>query len=106
MSEKATSATEVIDFWFKECTPKQRFAKDTEFDSLIKARFLCLHKRARNAELYTWREHPLDSLAEVIILDQFSRNMFRDKPQAFAYDSLALVLAQEAVRRKFDQGTG
>jgi len=97
------SATEVINFWFKEIEPKQRFTKDPEFDALIKSRFLCLHKKARTGELYAWREHPLDSLAEIIILDQFSRNMFRDKAKAFAYDTLALVLAQEAVRRKFDK---
>lgn len=97
------SAKEVINFWFEEIEPRQRFAKDPDFDSLIESRFLCLHQRARHGELYAWREHPLDSLAEIIILDQFSRNIFRDKAQAFAYDSLALVLAQEAVRRNFDK---
>lgn len=96
------SATEVIKFWFEEIEPKQRFAKDLEFDELIRTRFGKLHKRAGVGLLYTWREHPLDALAEIIILDQFSRNMFRDTAQAFAYDSLALVLAQEAIRRKLD----
>lgn len=97
------SATDVINFWFEEATPKQRFAKDTDFDELIRTKFLSLHKRARSGELYGWREHPLDALAEVIILDQFSRNIFRDSPKAFAYDNLALVLAQEAIRQKFDK---
>jgi len=96
------SATAVIQFWFEEIEPKQRFLKNSEFDQLIRSRFLPLHGRARNCELYTWREQPLDCLAEVIVLDQFSRNIFRDTPEAFAYDSLALTLAQEAVRRKFD----
>lgn len=96
------SATEVIKFWFEEIEPKQRFAKDPAFDELIRSRFGELHKRARAGLLYTWREHPLDALAEIIILDQFSRNMFRDSAEAFAYDTLALVLAQEAVRRKLD----
>lgn len=96
------SATEVIKFWFEDIEPKQRFAKDLEFDELIRTRFSELHERAREGRLYTWREHPLDALAEIIILDQFSRNMFRDKPEAFAYDALALVLAQEAIRRKLD----
>lgn len=96
------AATDIINFWFHEIEPKQRFAKDTDFDALIQTRFLGVHQHARQGLLYTWREHPLDALAEIIVLDQFSRNMFRDTPEAFAYDPLALVLAQEAIRRKFD----
>lgn len=96
------SARDVINFWFEEIEPKQRFKKDLEFDQLIKDRFGDLHDRANRGLLYTWREHPLDALAEIIVLDQFSRNMYRDTPGAFASDTLALVLAQEAVRRKLD----
>lgn len=96
------SAPEVIEFWFEEIEPGQRFKKDPEFDELISSRFGALHSRAAKGELYAWRDHPLDSLAEIIILDQFSRNMFRDTARAFAYDTLALVLAQEAIRKKFD----
>ena len=98
------SATEVIQFWFEDIEPKQRFTKDLELDKLIQSRFNQLHKKARQGLLYGWRDHPMDALAEIIVLDQFSRNMFRDTARAFAYDSLALVLAQEAVRRKFDDG--
>ncbi len=97
------SATEVIQFWFEEIEPKQRFVKDLEFDELIRDRFGETYERATEGLLYAWREHPLDALAEVIVLDQFSRNMFRDSPKAFATDTLALVLAQEAIRRKFDK---
>lgn len=96
------SATDVIKFWFEEIEPVQRFKKDPEFDQLICARFKQTHKLARQGLLYTWRDHPLDALAEIIVLDQFSRNMFRDEPRAFAQDTLALVLAQEAIRRKLD----
>lgn len=97
------SATEVIQFWFEDIEPKQRFVKDLEFDELIRSKFGETHQRAKLGLLYTWREHPLDALAEIIILDQFSRNMFRESHLAFATDPLALVLAQEAVRRKFDK---
>ncbi|MGI9229249.1 MAG: DUF924 family protein [Gammaproteobacteria bacterium] len=97
------SATEVIRFWFEEIQPEQRFAKDPELDALIRSRFLDIHTKASQGLLYTWRDHPLGALAEVIILDQFSRNLFRDTAQAFACDTLALVLAQEAIRRKFAQ---
>lgn len=97
------SATEIIQFWFEDIEPKQRFVKDLEFDELIRSKFGETHQRAKRGLLYTWREHPLDALAEIIILDQFSRNIFRDSHLAFATDPLALVLAQEAVRRKFDK---
>ena len=100
---QALSAAEVIKFWFEEATPKQRFAKDPEFDARIRERFLHVHEQANKGLLYTWREQPAGALAEVIVLDQFSRNLYRDSPQAFAYDSLALVLAQEAIRRGFDR---
>lgn len=95
-------ATDVIKFWFEEIERTQRFKKDPEFDNLIRSRFLDLHKRASKGLLYAWRDVPLDALAEVILLDQFSRNLFRDGAEAFAYDELALVLAQEAIRQKFD----
>lgn len=96
------TAKDVIQFWFEEISPKQRFKKDEEFDALIVERFKSVHKRASQGLLYAWRDHPLDALAEIIVLDQFSRNMYRDKPKAFAQDTLALVLAQEAIRRKLD----
>lgn len=96
------SAKEVIQFWFEDIEPSQRFKKDPSFDELIKSRFKPLHKKASQGLLYSWRDHPLDALAEIILLDQFSRNMYRDSPKAFAYDTLALILAQEAIRRKMD----
>jgi len=96
------TVNDVIQFWFEEVTPAQRFRKDPAFDQLIHDRFGLLHTRASRCELADWRESPLGSLAEIIVLDQFSRNMFRDTPLAFAWDSLALALAQELVRRGQD----
>lgn len=93
----------VIDFWFNEIDSKQWFVKDLQFDQLIVERFADLHAQAVGCELYPWRDEPLGRLAEIIVLDQFSRNMFRDQPQAFAYDGLALVLSQEAIRQGADQ---
>jgi uncharacterized protein (DUF924 family) len=87
----------VIEFWFDELTPDQWFAKSAELDSLIHRRFGECHRAAAAAELYEWREQPLGRLAEVIVLDQFSRNIYRDRPQSFQCDPLALVLAQEAI---------
>ena len=55
---------------------------------------------AASGELYTWRHTDLGRLAEIIVLDQFSRNIFRDSPKAFASDSMALALAQEAIHNE------
>ena len=97
------TASEVFRFWFEEIEPKQRFIKDSKFDALIRDHFGSTHGLAKQGLLYTWREEPIGALAEVIVLDQFSRNMFRDSGEAFAYDALALILAQEAIRRKLDK---
>lgn len=87
----------VIDFWFNEISPEQWWIKDLQFDQDVKRRFLEMHERANRGELYHWRENAEGRLAEIIVLDQFSRNIFRDSAKAFASDALALVLAQEAV---------
>jgi uncharacterized protein (DUF924 family) len=88
---------EVLRFWFEEIEPASHWTKDPLFDALIEQRFGDLYQAACACELYTWRDQARGRLAEVIILDQFSRNLYRESGQAFAQDSLALVLAQEAV---------
>jgi len=88
---------DILNFWFKEIEPKQHWVKDPVFDVLIKERFSGIHKAASECELFIWRQTAEGRLAEIIILDQFSRNMFRGTPKAFAQDALALALAQEAV---------
>lgn len=97
------SYEDVINFWFHELEPAQHWKKDLEFDQLIAERFGELHRQAASGELFEWRKSPQGRLAEVIVLDQFSRNMFRDTPLYFAYDAQALVLAQEAVALKADE---
>ena len=92
----------ILDFWFEEIDPSEWWVKDEKFDERIRQRFLEVHKKAVNCELYPWRTTSLGALAEIIVLDQFSRNMFRDTPESFAYDSLALALSQSAIARGFD----
>jgi uncharacterized protein (DUF924 family) len=87
----------VISFWFHELTPKDWWRKDPDLDRQIAARFLSTHTAAAQCELYEWRSNPLGRLAEVIVLDQFSRNIFRGSARAFQHDSLALCLAQTAI---------
>ncbi|MDX2319718.1 MAG: DUF924 family protein [Moritella sp.] len=88
---------DVIKFWFEEINPAKWWVKDIEFDQTISMRFSELHKRASAGELFHWRRSAEGRLAEIIILDQFSRNMFRDTTRAFAFDGMALALAQEAI---------
>lgn len=88
---------DVIKFWFEETTPKQRFTKDTDFDEKIRTRFLDTLERVARGETKEWRTTPEGRLAEIIVLDQFSRNMFRGTERAFSYDEMALSLAKEAI---------
>ena len=94
---------DVINFWFKEIQPSQWWVKDEAFDQLITSRFLDVHGKAVRGELFEWRRYPQGRLAEIIVLDQFSRNMFRGSPQAFAQDPIALILSQEAISLGIDK---
>lgn len=87
----------ILKFWFEEIDPSQWWAKDDEFDRALGERFSGVYASAVRCELFGWRASPRGRLAEIIVLDQFSRNMFRGSPLAFAQDALALALAQEAV---------
>ncbi len=82
------------DFWFQS-TP--------EFDAQIRTQFESIYKRAMKGELNVFSETPEGSLALVILLDQFPRNMYRGTPQAFSSDEKALTIANIAVKKKFDQ---
>lgn len=89
--------TDVLAFWFGEIDPRLWFAADSDFDDLIRGRFLGLIDQAAAGELFPWRVTAAGRLAEIIVLDQFPRNVHRSTAQAFAHDPMALVLAQEAV---------
>ena len=94
---------QVLSFWFERHGPDQWWAKDPAFDAAIRTEFGALHARAALGELHDWRGEPEGRLAEIIVLDQFSRNLYRDDARAFACDGMALVLAQEAVRLGVDR---
>lgn len=87
----------VLHFWFEELEPRQWWIADPALDVQIAQRFGALLRQASQGELYAWRASPRGRLAEIIVLDQFSRNIHRHTPQAFAQDPMALALAQEAV---------
>lgn len=88
---------EVLGFWFKETEPKAWWVADSAFDDRVRARFAERLQQALLGELFAWRASARGRLAEIIVLDQFSRNIWRNTPRAFAQDGMALVLSQEAV---------
>jgi uncharacterized protein (DUF924 family) len=93
---------QVIHYWFEELRPAAWFRKDTSVDAVIAERFATLHDEVaqiRPEQLAT----PLECLAAVIVLDQFSRNMFRGSPRSFATDLLALSIAEHAIAGGLDQ---
>ncbi|WP_373692587.1 DUF924 family protein [Acidovorax sp.] len=77
--------------------PQQHFTKDASLDESIRTRFGPTLEAAARCELFTWRATPEGRLAEILVLDQFSRNVYRDTARAFAQDTLALALARELV---------
>ena len=94
----AKTSEEVLRFWYEEAGPGKWFEQDARFDSEIRERFGGTYEAASAGELFVWRGTADGRLAEVVVLDQFSRNMFRGSARAFQADAVALVLAQEAVR--------
>ena len=92
-----TDPTAVLQFWFDELSAAQHFAKDAALDAAITQRFALTLEAAARGELSGWRASTPGRLAEIVVLDQFSRNVWRDMPRAFAQDGMALVLAQELV---------
>jgi uncharacterized protein (DUF924 family) len=96
------TSDDVLRFWFGELTPADWWRKDPTLDRRIAGQFGPTLEAAARCELVAWRRCARGRLAEVIVLDQFSRNIHRDTAAAFANDALALALAQEAVARGCD----
>lgn len=99
---------DVLDFWFGPAdqpqTPRPEwFAKFAEFDEVIRRRFLPTLEAARAGRLDRWNGAPRSSLALVVVLDQFSRNLFRESPEAFAADGKASRLARHIVASGWDR---
>jgi uncharacterized protein (DUF924 family) len=106
----ATSVEDILTFWFgsptSEVYGKPRrvwFQTDEAFDEVIRHRFLGDYEQAANGQLQPWVETVRSSLALLILLDQFPRNLFRYQPQAYATDGQALEIAEGAIARQFDR---
>lgn len=103
---------QIFTFWFgdpeaKSATYADRrklwFSKNSTVDDEIRDRFLPLHQQAAAGELNDWQASPLGALALLLLLDQFSRNLFRNSLQAFATDPQALAIAEAAIAQGFDR---
>lgn len=92
-----TSYQAVLDFWYDPKQMPLHFVKDDDFDEKIREQFLETWKAATEGLLVDWRKNIRGRLAEVIVLDQFSRNLWRNNRRAFEQDRMALALAQEIV---------
>lgn len=95
--------SEILQFWFEELTPRQWYRRSARLDADMAERFGSTLDAAGYCELWQWRDSVPGRLAEIIVLDQFSRNIHRDTAAAFDNDPLALALAQEAVARGADR---
>ncbi len=93
--------SDVIAFW-KEAGPSKWFARDEAFDALFRERFEVAHHAAARRELDFWAKTPEGSLALLILLDQFPRNVFRGTGHAFATDPLARMVAGQALEAGHD----
>ncbi|NIJ20427.1 uncharacterized protein (DUF924 family) [Sphingomonas naasensis] len=102
-SEVHVKAEEVLGFWFEGLMPEQWFAGSEELDRMIGERFEALRREVLASRAAGWRDEPRTLLAAVILLDQFSRNVHRGTPEAFAADPVAQELASLAVERGWDR---
>lgn len=94
---------EILAFWFSDRARPLWFVRDTAFDAEIRAGFEASHKAAAAGRLQSWEGAAESCLALVLLLDQFSRNIHRDSPKAFAADPLARAVATRAIVRGFDR---
>lgn len=99
---KSDWVTEVLQFWFEELSSTDWFAKSDGIDAKIRARFLALHEQLSGTDA-GGISSPREMLAAIVVLDQFSRNLFRGSPQAFAADPIARRLARLAIGQGFDK---
>ena len=93
------SADDVLEFWFQQCRPWQWFRRHDSFDALVRERFCEAVERALAGELDHWSCGPSSGLALVLLLDQFTRQIWRGEAKAFDGDPQALKLSLAALER-------
>ena len=92
----------VLSFWLDEADPKQWYNSPKSLDSAILQEFFPTWVSIMDGKFGMWLTYPSGSLAYILVLDQFSRNMFRGSSKAFSSDLVALAAAKQAIKHKFD----
>ena len=92
----------VLSFWLDETDPKQWYNSPKSLDNAILQEFYPTWVSIMDGKFGMWLTYPSGSLAYILVLDQFSRNMFRDTSKAFSSDHFALAAAKQAIKHKFD----
>ena len=96
-------AKAILDFWFVESSPEEKFNRNDDFDNRIKDLFFEDYKKAIINEYDSWQNNAEECLALIVILDQFSRNLFRNNSKAFAMDFKAATIAKNAIEKKYHE---
>lgn len=94
-------AAQVLDFWFRELSEEFWWAASSDLDERIRTRFLAVHEHVMESDAFGLAG-PRPLLAGIVVLDQFSRNLFRGTPRMFAGDPVARRLAEEVIALGFD----
>lgn len=93
---------EILEFWLDEVGPSGWYSSSDELDHTIREKFLKTWEKAMEGSYAQWLTYPSGALAYVVLLDQFSRNMFRGQAGAFSSDKIALAAAKSAIHQKWD----
>ena len=91
----------ILDFWFVEATPEEKFNRNDQFDKKIKNLFFKDYQKAISNKYDHWQDKADECLSLIILLDQFSRNLFRNNSKAFAMDKKAASIAKNAISKDF-----
>ena len=98
MNERAKT---ILDFWFMQTSQEEKFGNNKTFDKKIRDNFLDDYQKAIKNEYDYWHDNAAECLALIILLDQFSRNLFRNNSKAFAMDYKALIIAKNAIDKEY-----
>lgn len=94
---------DILDFWFEQLSSDDWFEESEALDLKMVEKFIVIHSMGITGELFKWRDEPLGRLAEIILIDQFSRNIYRDDAKAYTSDTMALILAEEGIRNNIQK---
>ncbi|MGB1357680.1 MAG: DUF924 family protein, partial [Candidatus Puniceispirillaceae bacterium] len=98
---KPTSSSAVLAFWFEDSKPEQWYRKDAAFDDAIRDKFEPTIAAGLASRLDGWADSTEGCLALILLLDQFTRNIYRDCPRAFSGDDMALALSLRCIDRDY-----